>query len=194
MLNYDLGLLTPAEAAHLRKLNVPPPANWIEQGTQVKTILLTKGSVTLGIVVLPTLAKDMQANPTEELRKAITSAADSLRGKTDLVVALSTWGIQAEQNLLEKPLLDVDLLLGAGQGIGLTGRLMNQDALLWVRVYDKGKALQRIEILTMPARDASGFSWHQGKSISWTTLPLSEKVYSDPSILDIFESLDKNKH
>lgn len=193
LLAYDIGLLTLAEAAHLRTLNVPPPTNWVVQSSQIETVLRSKGSITLGIVILPALAKEAQVNPPEALRKEIAAAANRLREKADLVVALSPWGIRAEQNLLETSPPSFDLLLGTGQGIGNTGRLMNKDALLWMRAYDKGKALQRVDIFTLPEKGASSFAWQQGKSISWTTIPLSEKIYSDPGILEIFNSLDKTK-
>lgn len=191
-LAYDFGLLTPAEAAHLRALNIPLPSNWIVQSSRLETVLRTKGAITLGIVILPALAKETQVNPPEELRKEISAAAERLRDKADLVVALSTWGVLAEQNLLETSPPRFDVFLGTGQGIGITGRLMNEDALFWMRAYDKGKALQRIDVLSLSKKDQSAIVWRQGKNISWSTIPLGEKIYSDPGMLELFDSLDKN--
>lgn len=191
-LAYDIGLLTPAEAAHLRALNIPLPTNWIVQSSRVETVLRTKGAITLGVVILPALAKETQVNPPEALRKEIAAAADHLHDKADLVVALSTWGVLAEQNLLETSPPRFDVFLGTGRGIGITGRLMNDDALLWMRSYDKGKALQRIDILGLPAKGQGGRVWRQGKNISWSTIPLGEKIYSDPGMLELFGSLDKS--
>ncbi len=189
-LDYDLGLLTPAEAGLLRAVKAPIPANWIVLDDTVKVRLLSKGKITLGIVIFPTLADDAQAAPSQAMRKAIAVAANDLRDRADLVVGMSTWGVQAEQNLLDGAPLPMDLLLGTGRGLGFNGRLMNGDTLLWMRMFDKGKALQRIDVLALPGK--SGTDWRQGQTISWSTIPLTEKLYPDPGIGELFAPFEKN--
>lgn len=188
-LGYDLGLITPAEAGLLRAANAPIPANWIMLDDTVKVRLLSKGKVTLGIVIFPALADDAQAGPSEAVRKAISAAANDLRGRADLVVGMSTWGVQAEQRLLDGSPLAMDLLLGTGRGLGFNGRLMNGDKLLWMRIFDKGKALQRIDALALPGK--SGTAWRQGQNIAWSTIPLTEKLYPDPGMGELFAPFEK---
>lgn len=189
-LDYDLGLLTPAEAGLLRAANVSIPPNWVVADSTVKVRLLSKDNGTLGVVIFPTLPGNAQTSPSEVVRKAIATAATDLRQQADLVVGMSTWGVQAEQNLLEGTPLSLDLLLGTGRGLGFNGRLVNGNTLLWMRMFDKGKALQRIDVLALPGK--GGAAWHQGQNISWSTIPLSEKLYPDPGMGELFAPFEKN--
>lgn len=188
---YDLGLVTPAEAEHLRAAKAPIPPKWLVLGSEVVTRLIVKEGVRLGVVIFPSLpANDsLRVNVPEQLFKDITAAAQALRESADIVVGLSAWGVLAEQQLVETSPPPLDLLLGTGQGIGFNGRLINNAEILWMRLFDKGKALQRIDVLTPPAKNNS--KWRQGMNISWATIPLNEKIYPDPGMSELFNSLDK---
>lgn len=194
-LNYDLGLLTPDEARELRAMDVPLPANWMVQEDRVQTVVLSKGGVDLGLVIFPALQGPALAGPSEAQLREISQAAKALHGRASVVVGLSTWGLLAEQRMLDNSPPALDILLGSGRGMGLNGRLMSQNTLLWIRAFDKGKALQHIEVLTPPGekrkKREKSLAWSQGRTISWTTLPLSEKIQSDPGLLMLFESLKK---
>lgn len=111
-LPLDAGYLSADELDRFSQCGRPSALEPVDATPVVRR--LRKDGVELGLVLFPPLNPGETA-PSPALLRAVLAAGASL-ADTDLVVALSPWGFQAERHVL--PSLDgtFDVLLGAGAG------------------------------------------------------------------------------
>jgi hypothetical protein len=190
MLGYDAGYLSPEESDLLRKEKVQIPAKWRPGKAEVATEVLSKDGVAVGLVFFPFPAQAGQ--PTREDMDAVLQKAAKLRQEANLVVGVSPWGLQAENQFLEldKAAGAFDILLGGGPGSGSKGRLAAGDKTVWVRPFSKGRAVNVVTVLDIPAKNAKA-RWKENENIRFDITPLKDDIATDPKVDSLFDSLQK---
>ncbi len=193
-MNYDLGILSPAEIDLLQGSPNGIPKNWINsKKTSVKILKLANGKK-VGFIILPYLEKGSNDLPSELLTE-LTAVFKKYKSKTDILIGLSPWGYFREKALLASPVFQaspLDILLGSGDGPGMTGTVNNNGKTLWVRSYPTGKAVNRIDIFQWPSRDAD-FKWTSGQNIRWFLQSLRDNVREEPTVLKLIEGISDDK-
>lgn len=185
-LQYDLGLLTPKEATALDAAKAKAPTNFVAVKDTVTRMFQVNGQP-VAVVLLPAIATNLVIPPAEELRRAI-EAGKAAKSKARLVIALAPWGIAAEKALIDAAPATFDVVLGAGTGSGLGGRVESGGKTLWLRPFGKGKTMQRVDFLTWPTRDAA-FVFMPDQNIRLLSQTLDEQVAEDPEMTKFFEGI-----
>lgn len=170
------------------------PKNWINcKKVYVKILKLTNGKKA-GFIVLPYLEKGSSSLP-DELITELTELFKKYKNETDILIGLSPWGYFKEKALLASPIFasaPLDILLGSGDGPGMTGTVNADGKTLWVRSYPTGKAVNRIDIFQWPSRDAD-FKWTSGQNIRWFLQSLRDNVREEPTVLKLIEGISDDK-
>jgi hypothetical protein len=190
MLGYDAGYLAPEESDLLRKEKVENPARWRSGKAEAATEVLAKNGVAIGLVYFPFPAQAGQ--PSKEDIDSVLQKAAKLRQEANLVVGVSPWGLQAETQFLEldKAAGAFDILLGGGPGSGSKGRLAAGDRTVWVRPFSKGRAVNVVTVLDVPAKNAK-VHWKENENIRFDITPLKDDIATDPKVDSLFDSLQK---
>lgn len=193
-LNYDLGILSPDEFHFLNKGPDGIPQNWIScEEAKVVSKSLADGK-NAAIIILPYLEKGSDTIPADMLEKCISLIKEN-RAKADIVIAMSSWGYFREKKFLASPELaetPPDLLLGSGDGPGMTGSIAAKGKTLWVRSYPTGKAVNRIDISEYPTR-SSDFKWTSGENVKWFLQTLLKNTREDPSVVKLLSGVEDEK-
>ncbi|CCO24267.1 conserved protein of unknown function [Maridesulfovibrio hydrothermalis AM13 = DSM 14728] len=194
IINYDLGIISPAEFQFLQKGPLGIPQNWINcKNFKIVTKPLKNGKKA-AIIILPYLEKGSDHISDDLLSESAAIFKES-RSKADIVIALSPWSYFREKRFLASPAIaetPPDLLLGSGDGPGMTGSLAANGKTLWVRSYPTGKAVSRIDILQFPARSPD-FKWTSGKNIKWFLQTLLIKVREEPEVAKLLSGITDEK-
>ncbi|WP_291327832.1 hypothetical protein [Desulfovibrio sp. UCD-KL4C] len=189
-----MGILSPAEVDLLQESPSGIPKNWINsKKTSAKILTLTNGKKA-GFIILPYLEKGSNELPSELLTE-LTAVFKKYKSKTDILIGISPWGYFREKTLLSSPIyaaFPLDILLGSGDGPGMTGTVSNNGKTLWVRSYPTGKAVNRIDIFQWPSRDAD-FKWTSGQNIRWFLQSLRDNVREEQTVLKLIEGISDDK-
>lgn len=175
-LGYDAGLLFEAEKSALEKGQAAVPPGFVTPRVP-ETALVRVSDKTVGLVFLPdTYGK----TPPSTLMNQAVETAVALSGKADLVIGLSSWGIDAEQLLVGRADGAFHILIGGGPGRGLVGMPMAFGKTLWVRPYSDGKGVGRIDAFSWP-EPGKGDVWIKS-SLRFDVLPLRDDLPDDPAV------------
>jgi hypothetical protein len=189
MINFDLGLLTPGEAGAMRKAGVNLPGQWITAEAVTQTQLPLPGGGAVGFVLFPPLTPTEKEAP-KDLIAQISKAVETQRKKSNIVVGLSPWGYFVELLYLRSnDAVLPDVLLGSGPGPGFKGMVAGEGRAYWMRAYSLGKALNRLEVLAWPKREA-GFRWSDDMDIRSLNVGLTDQFKEDPAIAVLFEGME----
>nr|WP_147821385.1 hypothetical protein [Salidesulfovibrio onnuriiensis] len=187
-LGYDAALLTRREAAAFEEAGVVPPAPWATYEQSACRELVLENGKKVEVVVFPPLPKDSDM-PDDGTFAKIARSVRQARKKGDLVIGLCDWGIVAEREYLaRKPKDAPHLLFGSGSGTGIRGQVMLDGRLLYVRSYDKGKAINQVEILKWPQE--GDFVWIPSENVLSTLVVLDNRYYDSLKIEKIFSNVD----
>lgn len=194
LLDYNFGTLTQAEKDYLADSTDGIPKNWNNyKNFSLRIITLSNGKK-VGIAPLPEFKGGVDELPAGIVTK-LTNNLRQFKKKVDILIGMSPWGYFREKKLLESSdYLDcpLDILLGSGEGPGLTGRISANGKTLWVRGYPTGKAVGRIDILNWPEKD-SDFQWESGRNISWLVHSLLKNTREDPEVLNLLIGISDEK-
>ncbi|MFW5498324.1 hypothetical protein [Maridesulfovibrio sp.] len=194
IINYDLGILSPAEMSFLQNSPKGIPQNWFgNMEAQVINKPLANGKKA-SIIILPYLEKGSDDLPDDLIDECATLIKES-REEADLVIAMSSWGYFREKKFLANPVIGEappDILLGSGDGPGLSGSLTVNGKTVWVRSYPTGKAVNRIDIYGWPSRDED-FKWSSGQNVKWFLQTLTEKLREEPEVVKLLSGISDDK-
>jgi len=186
-LRYDAGALSQAEAAKFQSLSVTPPAGWVTlDAKEPKTVILTVNGHKIGVVYFPE-AKHPGDLPSQDVLDRVSHAVKELRPQVELVAGVSPWGVTAENDYLDKTHPDLDILFGAGLGVGFMARPTASGKTLWTHAFYKGKALYTIDLLALPG--AKDFKWEAGKNFAAKAVSLDDSVAADPAMRQMLENV-----
>jgi hypothetical protein len=178
--------VTPYERKLLAKAGVKPRASW-RGSNDLETHILHSGGPKVGVILLPPLSSAARGIP-PLLMDEIAAAVQKLRTETGLVVAMSPWGYNMEQELLQSPGPLPDVLLGSGPGLGLVGQVAAGGRTAWIRSFAQGKSVIRVEIFTLPDRKST-FKWTEEQNIRMTLFGLTDDYPEDPNLLTLMQSM-----
>ncbi len=181
---YTAIYLSPRTATAMEQAGLALPANAVPVDGRPVTNFYRAGSLTVGCVFLPA-ASGAERLPSQEQIQAARLAAREAAASADLIVAVSPWGIQAENSLAASFAGDVHILLGSGEGIAVPGQATGSYASpgpLWVRSDRRGRAVSVLDIYALPAR---GTPWLDGIHFSARLAFLDPALPEDASILKI---------
>ncbi len=194
IINYDLGILSPNEMVFLQNSPSGILKNWIDcKEAQVQFKPLANGKKA-AIIVLPYLEKGTDTISPDLIDKCATLIKEN-REKADLVIAMSSWGYFREKKFLANPVIGEtppDILLGSGDGPGMSGNLAANGKTLWVRSYPTGKAVNRIDILQWPER-SNDFKWSSGQNVKWFLQTLTDKLREEPEVAKLLNGISDDK-
>ncbi|WP_239057227.1 hypothetical protein [Desulfovibrio sp. JC010] len=194
IINYDLGILSPAEMVFLQNSPKGIPENWIgNPEAQVVAKPLAHGKKA-AVIILPYLEKGSDELPPDLIDECATLFKEQ-REKADLVIAMSSWGYFREKKFLANPVIGgtpPDILLGSGDGPGMSGSLNANNKTLWIRSYPTGKAVNRIDIYEWPTR-TEDFKWSSGQNVKWFLQTLTEKLREEPEVLKLLSGISDDK-
>lgn len=147
-LPYDLFLLATADYEDLIHNNLNPEPVWHGPIIQPRVIIEESDQGSMAFVLFP----DAQKNKSEHLIPEVGDLVRKLRHskKYNLIIGLSTWGSTKEEEFITSQPNTVDILLGSGDGPGYTGLYLEENKVLWVRAFARGKAVNLIRIPTLP--------------------------------------------
>ena len=186
-MRYDLLFVTPYEREVLSKAGVATRPSWKGSHRLEQHMLRLDGKNKVAVLLLPPAPRGARALP-QNLIHQVENAVQDLRGKVKLIVAMSPWGYNFEQELLKSQGPHPDVLLGSGQGIGLAGMISGDGRTVWVRSFSQGKALSSIEVLAWPDEN-SNFKWTEGKNIRMTLFGLTDQYQEDPAMLTLMHNM-----
>lgn len=185
-MGYHAGQLLTGERAALDEAKAGTPAGFLS-AARIETRLVDTKAGTVGVVLLPELSGPA---PGEAQFAQAIDTAKSLRARADLVVGISPWGLDAEQLLAGKADGAFHILVGSGKGRGTPGLFAAFEKTLWVRPYAEGKAVGKIEILTMPGKDPT-FKWQKDVNVRFDVVPLTDGVKDDPDTAALLAGVGK---
>lgn len=180
-LGYSAGYLTPDEAVMIEKDGGKLPRNWVVVDKKPHTQVFEVQGTPIGVIFLPQLGPKDEG-PTDAMRELVAKTADELRTRSKLVVAVSPWGAEAERRFIETAKREVDVLLGAGPGIGFAARPVADGRILWMRTFTQGKLVSGIHVLRFP--EGKDFRWELRKNFEYSSIALDETVPNDPATVE----------
>lgn len=180
MMKYDLGVLTGFEFKEFGENGLTPPLPWKHPG-EVEFVRFDREGVSIGIILFPEVPTNTKTPP-DRVVKAIETLLAEYRGKVDLLVGLSPWGLWLEKAYLESGTQPPDILLGSGPGVEVPGSFMANGKTFWSRPYAKGKSVTRIDLLALPRGDVN-FTWTENDNIRFESPALTDSYIEDINVL-----------
>ncbi len=181
-LDYDLGLLTKEETDFFCKAKLSPPKGFVDTDELSYREFEVSGG-TVGVVIFPGL-KGAKV-PSKKMTAAITRMCKEKIKQTDLLIGLSTWGYWGEQAYLkDEQNIAMDILLGSGPGVEVSGAIMSNGHVWWNRAYGRGKFIIRLNIKKWPSRNGS-HQWIDNNNIHAKSIMLTSEYVEDKNTLAI---------
>lgn len=158
-------------------------ASFIQSYPQKEAKLIIK-SVPEGNIAF-VLFPEKNTNKTDEDR--LVRLAKELRQtkRYNLIVGVSSWGADREQDFLERHGEAFDILLGSGPGAGYSGQYLRDNRVVWVRPFTMGKSALSVTIPNLP-KPGEKTAWVPDKSIMVASHPLSNSYAPDPEVEKLF--------
>ena len=182
LLKYDFFALSPNDAKVLDHTRVPRSSTWTGPVTKPEVVTRQLQEGRLAFVVFPD-----SGQPDPDTEEELVRVAASLRAtaKYNLIIGISTWGATRETAFIEKREPVFDVILGSGEGPGYAGLYLQDNRVLWVRAFTKGK---NVHSVTFPALPAPGVKavWDPEVSAFTRSTPLGDGIASAPEIEAIF--------
>lgn len=181
-LNYDLFLLAPSDALALERTGVKASKDW--QGPLEKPRVVTRGvqGGSLAFVLFPDTGRADTAMEAELVELARSLRAE---GRHNLIVGVSTWGSPRENDFILNREPVFDIILGSGEGPGYAGIYLQDNRVLWVRAFTRGKSVHTVTIPALPAPGVKAV-WDPEVTVTTLAVPLGDGVAADPEIEALF--------
>jgi hypothetical protein len=182
LLNYDIFLLSPRDAMVFEKTGIPAAESWQGPLTEPKLVVRKVSGGSIAIVLFPD-----HAATDSNLNQSVVNFAKDLRNQKryNLIIGVSTWGASREQLFIESSPPVFDILLGSGEGPGYNGLYMQNNGLLWVRAFTKGRSVQSVSIPKLPVPEKKMY-WNPEVSIHTRSHALGGEVATDGTIAAVF--------
>ena len=181
---YAAVYLGPATVADWQQRSLPLHPNSLPVADQPVSRIFPAGRLTAACIFLPPGANaDGSPSPDQILMAQL--AAREARSKADLVIAVSPWGMQAENALTSSLGGYFHILLGGGNGIAIPGQASGELGFpgpLWIRSDRRGRAVNELAIHALPA---PGTPWIEGVHFSSRLLFLDHSLPQDKTISKI---------
>lgn len=174
-LRYDLFMLAAPEQKHTPSFARPYPRR------QPELVVKKLPAGVAAFVLFP--EKDMSEADEDHLVRFAGELRQS--GRYNLIIGLSCWGADREQNFLERRGEAFDMLFGSGDGPGYPGLYLRDDRVLWVRPSTRGKVMLAVTIPELPA-PGTKVVWKPDSTVMVHTYPLNGNYAADPEVDKLF--------
>ncbi len=176
-LDYDLGVQAAQVTHTMREKGVAPPQGWMSLDHKLQSKVFQVGESRIGILVFPPRPQD----PGDYSR--ISELARTMGADVSLLIGMSPWGANQEQQFLRKRPEAVDILLGGGSGPSFKAKYPGSGETLWIRPYTEGKAVHSISI---PSLSAQGIGLADpNNALDIRLLMLKDDIPREPNIKEI---------
>lgn len=185
---YAAIYLSPKALSAIRECGLEPPTNGIAVSDFPVTGFFRAGPMVAACVFLPP-GTGANGSPGPDQILAARQAAKEASPLADLLVAISPWGIQAENSLAPSLAGDFHIILGGGPGIAVPGQTSGDPAHpgpLWVRSDRRGRAVNVVDIFSLPA---PGTAWLDGIHFSSRLVFLDPHLPQDETVLEMLADL-----
>lgn len=185
---YAAIYLSPAAASDMRKNNLAPPPGAVPVTDQPVTRAFRAGNLTVACVFLPA-GSAPGGGPAPDQILAAQLAAREAAASAACIIAISPWGIQAENALASSFAGYFHIVLGGGEGIAVPGQATGEPGSpgpLWVRSDRRGRAVSVLDIFSLPA---PGSPWLEGINFSSRLMFLDPSLPQDETVLGILRGL-----
>lgn len=196
---YTAIYLTPRTAKAFSALNLPVLPKGIVVESKPVTEYYRAGNLTVACVFFPTAnwgqenasrATATKGNPSQEQLADVMIAGMEAAKNAALVIGVSPWGMHLENSLMYGPAFEpFHIILGAGEGIAVPGQGMSSQGRagpLWVRADSRGKAVNVLDIYTIPGK---GAAWLDGIHFSSHLVFLEKNLPEDGEVLQIISDI-----
>ena len=185
---YTAVYLSENSSAALKKASLPDLPNAVPLGNMPVTRSFRAGTLTVGCVFLPSGKKE-DGGPDPEQVLAAQQAAREASSAADLVVAVSPWGIYAENSLMPSLAGYFHIVLGGGRGIAVPGQATGDPGSpgpLWARSDRRGRAINVLDIYALPLANSP---WLEGVHFSSRLVFLDPSLPEEPAIRSLVDKL-----
>lgn len=181
LLGYDIALRAPNDAVAFEHAGVEA-GHWVGPFDEPQLVVRQVQGGSLAFILFP----DSGLHDTE-IEDRAAALAESLRkeGKHNLIIGISTWGANRENDFIDRHGSAFDIILGSGPGPGYTGLFLRENSLLWVRAFTKGRNILGVTIPTLP-KPGVKVIWEPQATVFTAATPLGGEVVSDPEVNAIF--------
>lgn len=182
LLGYDIFFLAHRDLQSLGQNGVTADPSWRGPLAEPEVVSKTVDGGQIAFVLLPDSGHD---DPLLDAR--VGGFVRDLRqsGKFNLIVGVSTWGSEREMRLINAEADTFDIVLGSGDGPGYAGLYLQDNKVLWVRTFPKGKGVNVISIPTLPA-PGTKIVWEPETTISTKAESMGDTIPLDPAIAGLF--------
>lgn len=185
---YTAVYLAAGTVEGLRKLGISPlPVGVVVAGKPV-IHYFRAGRFTAGCVFLPP-GEGNAGTPTTEQVLAAQQAAGEAAVSASLVIAVSPWGMYAENALMDRLAGHFHIVLGGGPGIAIPGQAMGTAGApgpLWARSDRMGRAVTVLDIHTLPEPRTP---WIEGINFSSRLELLDAALPEDEAVRNIVNAV-----
>lgn len=185
---YTAVYLSPAALADMQKHQLPPLPNGVPVADAPVTEFFRAGAMTAACVFLPAgTEKDGSPSPDQVL--AAKQAAQAAGASANLVIAISPWGMRAENALAPSLAGYFHIILGGGAGIAVPGQPSGDPTHpgpLWIRSDRRGRAVNVVDIFSLPP---PGTPWLDGINFSSRLVFLEPHLPQDEPLRESIKDL-----
>ncbi|MDL2209885.1 hypothetical protein LJC26_03670 [Desulfovibrio sp. OttesenSCG-928-O18] len=184
--------LSPTVENERRRLSLPALVNGVPVTDTPVINYYRAGRFPVACVFLP-MGKGDKGAPTPEQVLAAQNAAREAGNKARLVVAISPWGMVAENTLLPEFTGYFHIVLGGGPGIALPGQTMRAGTAgpVWIRSDRRGRAVNVLDILSLP--DTRTSPWIEGIHFSSRLVFLEKDLPENEEVKEIISAVPRDK-
>lgn len=129
-----------------------------------------------------------EKNMSEADEERLFRFAEELRqsGRYNLIIGISSWGEEREQDFLGRRGEVFDMVFGSGEGPGYSGLYLRDNRVLWVRPFTKGKVVLAVTMPELP-KPGTKAVWEPDASVMVHSYPLTGDHVADPEVEKLFK-------
>lgn len=182
LLQADVGWLSPRAARWFHQSTGATPPGFSEVGATPVSRTISTPIGLVGIVLFPE-GSVQGKGPEQQQEQAVLAAGRALKDRCSLVIGISPWGYAGERDFLPKAEGVFHVIMGGGEGVGFSHAISDKrPGLLWLRPDTQGRAINVLEILTLPGKD---FAWRENVTFRAKLDWLDDEVRPDPAMEQI---------
>lgn len=188
---YSAVYLSPLAARAVHAPNLPPFPKGVPIGDEPVVHFFRAGKLTAACIFLP-YGKNEKGAPTPSQVAAFQKIALANKPNASLVVAVSPWGMFAENAMGAALAGHVDILLGSGLGLAVPGQGMDAGGSpgpLWVRPDHRGGSVNVLDIYSLPK---PGVAWLEGVHFSSRLVFLEQTLPENATVRAIISAIPKD--
>ena len=199
LMPYTAVYLTPRTTKAFANQNILALPKGVVVDAKPVTEYYRAGSLTVACVFFPTDNREQEGTsrltattgqPSQEQLADVMIAGIEAAKNAALVIGVSPWGMLLESNLMGGPAFaPFHVILGAGEGIAVPGQGMSVGGIpgpLWARADRRGKAVNVLDIFTIPGK---GAAWLDGIHFTSRLVFLEKNLPEDGEVVKIIAGI-----